>query len=215
MIKILFIHRSVGNNLIQDGDVYELMKSHDSVRLSDFNQNTGVLRDNTGNKDTDMKMPGGDTHPENYARLFSNGHSSALKTFVMNFDIVIIKSCYPNSNIKSGKELEQIKEYYTSITKFFVKANKKLLILTSPPLSPTSTNPENATRARQLALWLSDQSFGVNIDVFDFFDLLAAQDNMLRKAFRRLIWLDNHPNKKASMEIAPKLVNQIVQKVRA
>lgn len=45
MKKILFLHRSVGENLINDGKMYELIAAHGDVELSDFNQNTRVLRD--------------------------------------------------------------------------------------------------------------------------------------------------------------------------
>ncbi len=210
-MKVLFIHRSVGNNLIQDGELYELLKAHDNIQFSDFNQNTGVLCDTVGKEDTNMKMPGGDTHPENYAELFKDDHNSALKTFAMEFDQVIIKSCYPNSNIKTGEELEMIKEHYKSIASFFVNNNKQLLILTSPPLRPTSTTTENAARARQLAIWLTEQSLGKTVEVFDFYDRLTGKDNMLRKEFRRLIWLDNHPNKKASKIIAPELAELLLK----
>lgn len=206
--KIFFLHRSVGDNLIIDGNLHELLKSKD-IEFSDFNQNTQILRDSGGSRKTNLQMPGSDTHPKNYAELFSDENSSELLYLALSFDFVLIKSCYPNSNIKSDDELRQIKQYYQSIFDFFKSRRKKLVLLTSPPLRPTSTSKENAARAKQLASWLTNANFGSSISIFDFFNLLSDNDGYLKKEYRRLIWLDNHPNKKASENITPKLLHSL------
>ncbi len=175
--------------------------------LCDFNQNTGALRDDSGTKKTSYDMPGGDTHPSNYAELFSDGYTSEFKDFVMSHDVVVVKSCYPNSNIKNDTQLEKIKREYDTIAGFFGdNPEKKLVIMTSPPLRPTSTTSANAARARQLADWLKNTEFPKNVSIFDFFHLLASSDNYLKREYRRLIWLDNHPNQKASKDIAGNLL---------
>ncbi|MCA9328136.1 hypothetical protein KC959_00030, partial [Candidatus Saccharibacteria bacterium] len=85
------------------------------------------------------------------------------------------------------------------------------IILTSPPLRPTSTSKENAARAKELASWLRRENFGNYVSVFDFFSLLSDDDGCLKKDYRRLIWLDNHPNKRAAKDIAPRFVEAITQ----
>lgn len=216
MKKILFLHRSVGNNLVKDGDVYSLIATHPDIEFSDFNQNTSVLRDQHGAHKTDMAMPGGNTKPHDFAALFRDDYQSPLKDFVMGFDVIVIKSCYPNSNIKSTDELHEIQNYYRSIAQFFSRhTDKQLIILTSPPLVPLRTNSANATRARELAYWLSHTKLGTNVSVFNLFDELAsdssAQANMLRREYRRLLPFDSHPNKLASQTIAPKFVEFIIK----
>lgn len=208
-MKVLFIHRSVGNNLIMNGGLYKLLSEHSSIVFSDFNQNTSTLRDASGQQVVDMKMPGDDTPPENYAELFSDEHNSALKEYALNFDKVVIKSCYPNSDIKSEEQLEGIKHSYLSVAGFFKNEDAKLMIVTSPPLRPTSTTPDNATRARGLAEWLVAYKFEGNVEVFDLYNELASVDNVLRREYRRLIWLDNHPNKKACVATAKLLANSL------
>lgn len=200
-MRVLFIHRSVGNNLIAQGRLYELIDG--DTELCDFNQNTGVLRTKLGSEQTALKMPGGDTHPSNYAELFSD-KSSDMLDFVMNHDVVAIKSCYPNSNIKSDEELERIKNHYEAIASFFLShPEKRLIIFTSPPLQPLKTNTSNTARAMQLANWLTKGNLGNNVQVFDFFSLLADKKGYLKREYRRLIPFDSHPNKKANTTIAP------------
>lgn len=155
-------------------------------------------------------MPGSDTHPSNYTELFSDGYTSEFKDFVMSHDVVVIKSCYPNSDIKDDTELAKIKKEYTTIAGFFGdRPEKKLIIMTSPPLRPTSTTSANAARAGQLVDWLKSTELAKNVSVFDFFHLLSGSDNYLKKEYRRFIWLDNHPNKKASDRIAQKWLKYV------
>ena len=210
MKRVIFLHRSVGENLIVEGRVYELLQQSPGIDFCDFNQNTGVLRDTNGSRRTEYEMPGSNTKPCDYAKLFSDNYSSPLKDFVMTHDVVIIKSCYPNSNIKSAEELQMIKGYYRSIAQFFAKfPDKQLVIMTSPPLIPLLTTRANAVRARELATWLSLEDLGTNSRVFNLFDLLVADSgrgaNLLRRDYRRLLPFDAHPNTYASEQITPRL----------
>ena len=216
MQSIIFFHRSVGHNLIKDGKVHELIGSTGKFAFSDYDQNTDVLTDTCGKQQKmGFLFPGGNTRPEDLSVIFSDNVAKQYKPIqdeALRHDIVIVKSCYPNSNINSAEELETIKRHYQSIFDFFVEHNKNLVVLTSPPLTPLMTRSDRANRARQLAEWLVSSKFGDNIKVFDFFNLLAApQDekcaNMLKKEYRRWLPLDSHPNAKASKEIVPKLVS--------
>lgn len=214
-MKTLFIHRSVGNNLINDSDLYNLLEAQGvDFEFSDYDNNTGILRDSKGSKKLGLKFPNDNTKPSDYAELFSasgKDNYGELFKLVMFYNTIALKSCYPNSNIKSDDELESIKANYQSIAQFFLgRPDKKLIILTSPPLRPFATSAENANRARQLADWLSTESFGPNVSVFNFFDLLASDKNVLERGYRRLVPFDNHPNKRAAQVIAPKLIEYFV-----
>ena len=212
MKKLLFIHRSVGENAIVQGDLYGKLTSFTAVlEFSDFNQNTSVYRNSKGSKTTILKMPGENTRPEDYAELFSEKPSKMLD-FVLHFDVIIIKSCYPNSNIKSQSELEQVKAYYRSICSYISgKPSKKLIILTSPPLQPLMTSKINAKRAQDLAEWLTTEKFGDTIKVFNLHKLLADYSGLLGRKYRRLFPFDSHPNKKANELIAQELTKLISQ----
>ena len=208
MSRILFIHRSVGENIIVEGRLYDLLD--DSIDFSDFNQNTSILRNKSKSNNSEFQMPGNNTHPENYAVLFSNKTTEMLN-FVMNFDIIIIKSCYPNSNIKSTFELEKIKNYYNSIFSFFSNyPEKNLIAITSPPLQPIMTKLSSAKRAKELTNWLVSLNLNSNIKIFDLFDLLADKSGRLKRQYRRFLPFDSHPNKKANVKIAKELASTMI-----
>jgi hypothetical protein len=214
--NVLFIHRSVGHNLIHDGRVYALIEATEQpFELSDYNHNTGILTSPAGIKKLNLQFPGGDTRPENYAALFTHKGSSehrGLLDLLGGYDAVVLKSCYPTSNISSEPELEAMKQQYVAITNFFVRVpTQQLVLVTSPPLRPRKTSKDNARRARELANWLSTTQYASNIHVFDLFSLLAhsenhAQANTLRKQYQRPYFWDSHPNIRASQEVAPKFV---------
>ncbi len=220
MKTVLFIHRSVGHNLIHDGSVYDLLKRRKTpFTFNDYDQNTDTLTDADGQQQAPgFTFPGGNTRPADYAEIFSEEvapHYQPIQDKALAHDIIIIKSCYPNSNIASDNELAAIKDHYQSIAAFFaLRKDKQLIILTSPPLVPLLTKKGHADRARQLATWLQNETLATNVSVFNFFDLLAAPDqgrgaNMLRRTYRRWLPVDSHPNAKASREIAPKFIDYL------
>jgi len=221
MKSVLFIHRSVGRNLLADGGVYRLMaETSRGFLLSDYDQNTDTLRsESEPPRKLGLKFPGGDTKPADYAALFdaeAEGEAKAFQDFVMGYDIIAIKSCYTASNIKSDEELEAIKNQYHVIAEFFVLHPEKLLVvLTTPPLRHFRTTPDAALRARQIATWLATERFAPNVEpnigVFNFFDLLANPDgttnpHTLYAKYCRLWPFDSHPNAAASRAVAPLFV---------
>ncbi|MDB5170955.1 MAG: hypothetical protein JWO35_649 [Candidatus Saccharibacteria bacterium] len=221
MKSVLFIHRSVGHNLIHDGNVYNLIAdSGKDFAFSDYDHNVDTLTNNKGEQHKlGFVFPGGNTTPADYAEVFSGDvHDSfkPIQNMALSYDVIAIKSCYPNSNIQSDELLEAIKQYYKSIAQFFVeRPDKQLVIITSPPLTPLMTKASAAQRARLLANWLMEADFGENVSVFNFFDLLAApsgkrHSNRLRKDYRRWLPVNSHPNAKASQSIAPLFVEHLV-----
>lgn len=216
--KVLFIHRSVGNLLIHNGHVYDLLKPYAKrILFSDYDHNYGILATANGQKKLGYVFPGKNTNPADLAELFSkpNVKTQKILDWIAGYDVVILKSCYPNSNIQGDEELAKIKGYYKQIVNYFQNTNIQLGILTSPPLRPFATKPASAKRARDLANWLSGSDFGDKVKVFNFFDLLAEKEgqrnaNMLRQAYRhKIAFFDSHPNKAANISIAPKFVEFI------
>lgn len=220
---MVFIHRSVGHHLMQDGKLRELIQATGKFSIGDYDQNTDVLTDINGTqRKMEFLFPGGNTRPEDLSVIFSDSVPSQHKSIqdeALRYDVIAVKSCYPNSNIGSSEELEKIKQHYKTICGFFMEHDKELVMLTSPPLAPLMTKHDNAARARELAIWLTSTDFGNTIKVFDFFNLLAAspgttQPNTLKKKYRRWLPVDSHPNPRASREIAPQFVDFLQTNIR-
>ncbi len=210
-MKVLFIHRSVGNNLIREGNLRSLLQKY-NFGLDDYDNNSGLLTLADGSVGhSSINIPGNNTNPDNLAAYFSRW-DELLDSYVL----IIIKSCYPNSHIRSDAELETIKSHYINIISTFTGHNKRLIIMTSPPLRPLFTNQQEARLANRLATWLATQT-SKQVSIFDFHHLLSETSGrhkgMLRRQYRRLLPYDNHPNRKANQIITPKLAEFISQTV--
>lgn len=213
--KVLFIHRSVGRNLIRDGRVYELVKPYEKhLTFSDYDHNTGVLTATATRQKLGHIFPGRNTYPSDLARLFGapTAETQPILDWIGSYDTIVLKSCYPTTKIKSDEALEELKQNYQAVAVYFHATGQQLGLLTPPPMKPRLTAPEWASRAWQLSAWLVSTDFGNNIKVFDLFDALSAKENesdanTLRKDYRRLLFFDAHPNRKASRAIAPQFVN--------
>lgn len=207
MNKVLFIHRSVGHNLIKQGNLRELLEAK-GIALDDYDNNSGILTQDDANiLNNTITIPGNNTNPDNLEKFFSE-----WPDILNSYDLIMIKSCYPNSHIRNESQLSQVMGHYSSILKSFNYHKKRLLILTTPPLRPLLTNRKEAHLSSELADWLVLES-SADIKIFDLHRLLAETDGrhvgMLKQDFRRLIPFDNHPNRKANRTIALKLAEFI------
>lgn len=203
-MRILFIHRSVGQQLINHGQLRQLLNSKD-IELDDYDNNDGILTHNDDSKDKNLiQIPGDNTNPNNLADYFSHWDS-----LLDRYDLIIIKSCYPNSHIRTPGQLEQIKKQYDQIIEAFIKHKQQLLIMTTPPLRKLFTNHQETQLADELAAGLMSRA-NEQIHVFDFRKLLTGPNGTLNRQYcHKLRLWDNHPNPKAHKFIAPKLTDYI------
>jgi hypothetical protein len=125
-----------------------------------------------------------------------------------NYNIVAFKSCFPASDIDSNKMLKEYKKVYRKPLAKIFRDNPGILfvIVTAPPLVPNNTDQANADRARAFNNWLKGAFLKKynrsnpehdNVMVFDFFDVLADDHNMLKAEYRLDQW-DSHPNKQGN-----------------
>ncbi|MBI3485696.1 hypothetical protein HY025_02000 [Candidatus Daviesbacteria bacterium] len=220
--KIIFLHHSVGANLIKEGALREHLK----LKLPDFEfwdhnynlffhkfalfNHTGLTDDKSFITKTDYAIPKNNTNPDGLAEIFSQLVTNpARNTFshLIKYDVIILKSCYPVTKISSQSQLEDYKKNYLKIRKRTDKFPNKLFILfTPPPLRSFLTKPEYARKAKEFADWLKSGQFlerRRNLKVFDLFNLLSdGITNTLRKDFCRVNPFDSHPNLAANKEIA-------------
>jgi len=225
--NVIFLHHSTGLALITEGNVRPLLTEL-GYRFWDHGYNhEGLVRPDGTPARASYRIPGnrgqGNTDVDGLVELFtqpvtdppSNAFSRLLR-----HEVIAFKSCFPNSAIKSDEMQEQFQAWYLEIRDVVDQHPDRIFILvTSPPLHPLATNPDEAARARAVADWLKSDEYlegHPNLFVFGFFDLLADPDtNMLSARYQ--IDPDNpdsHPNRLANETIGPLFVKFIDEAVQ-
>jgi hypothetical protein len=216
--NIVFLHQSVGANLIEQGSVREQFAAA-GYSFWDQGYNVNQLRDANGRQTGyAYHVRDNNTYPDGLVDIFSQPlFPLPINTLsgLMQHEVIAFKSCYPASNISSDSELEQRKAWYVTMRDFMDQhPDKVFIVLTQPPINPVNTGPEEARRARQLANWLKSDEFlkgHPNVATYDLFDRLAERDaqrpdfNMLREDYRE--GTDSHPTAVANQAIGPEFVD--------
>jgi hypothetical protein len=227
-IRALFLHHSVGRHLVREGKVRERLASRSSepcVKLWDHDYNKIGLTNEDGDIcGCSFPMPEDNTNPDGFLRLFTSELSDVEESLrkVLDFDIIVMKSCYPNSAIRSEQALEGLMLCYRKLFENLqTRADCQFVLLTTPPLVPMRTNRRQACRAMKLAGWLAElpQDLAIaNIEVMDLFSHLAEETGsragILRAEYRRRIPLDAHPNTKANKIVGPLFVDALIRAAR-
>ncbi|MBP1625726.1 MAG: uncharacterized protein H6Q00_201 [Holophagaceae bacterium] len=228
---IFFLHHSVGEALIREGDLRQALAARGySLWDHGYNQ-VGLTRPDGSRARATYEIPdlsptqggGGNTDPEGLALLFTQPpHPTPDNAWsrILQHPVIIFKSCFPNNAIRDDATLEQRKLLYCQIRDIVNRHYDKLFILmTTPPLHPKATAPGEARRAQSLAAWLSSDNWRKdckNLFVFDFYSLLAdPSTGMLRTDYQdNPTSDDSHPNKAANRAVAPLLADFIDRSVR-
>jgi hypothetical protein len=222
--NIIFLHHSVGQNMIAQGSVRELL-AQEGYRFWDHDYNWPGLSDAAGKLvGYNYNIPGDNTDPDGLIGIFSQPlFDLPLNTLsgLMQHEVIAFKSCFPASAIASDEQLAQHQAWYLEIRNFMDQHPEKMfLVITQPPLNPAETSAGAATRARAFANWLkSDMFLGErrNVATFDLFDLLAennlqaADANMLRQDYRQ--GGDSHPTQAANAIVGPQFAEFIINAV--
>ena len=223
---IIFLHHSVGHNLITQGGVREsFTKAGYNFWNHDYND-PGLAGPSGQLVGYSYNVPDDNTDIDGLARIFKQRvYPLPLNTLsgLLQHEVIIFKSCFPNSNIASDDQMVQDKALYLEIRDVMDKHPDKIFIVeTTPPLNPAETNLETAVRARSMANWLKSDEYLMghpNIFTFDFFSYLAEEDpsspqsNMLKKAYHN--GTDSHPNLLANETIGPKFVQFVIESIQS
>jgi hypothetical protein len=140
---------------------------------------------------------------------------------LLQHEVLIVKSCFPNSAIEDEAMLQRFKTWYLEMRAVIDQQPERIfIIVTSPPLHPLATSPDQAARARAVADWLKSDTYLAgheNLYVFDFFDLLADPATHMLRAEYQLDpqKADSHPNRRANEAIGPQFVAFVDQAVKA
>jgi hypothetical protein len=225
--NVIFLHHSTGHALIAEGNVRPLL-SELGYQFWDHDYNhVGLARPDGALARASYRIPGmrgrGNTDVDGLAKLFSqpvtDPPSNAFSRLLQH-EVVIFKSCFPNSAVKSDEMQEQFQTWYLQMRDVMDQhPDRMFIVVTSPPLHPQQTNSDEAGRARAIANWLKSDAYLAghpNVFTFDFYDLLADPSaNTLRSEYQ----LDreepnSHPNRLANETIGPLFVEFVDEAVQ-
>jgi hypothetical protein len=219
--RMVFLHHSVGLEILNEGGLKDLLaEAGVAVRSATYGDQIGAMTDIRDwlpkfRNDFD-RILGFKSHTDIY---YDDGTTN---------DIIMFKSCFPNSDISSegtgegdpaGRErsIVNYKAIFAGLREEMAKAPDKMFIyMTAPPLVPESTSAENASRARQFNAWVvneylpsyTDETGVSNLFVFDLFGLLADEEGYLKSDFRKERHGDSHPNAAANRLVAGEFMRQ-------
>ncbi len=219
---IIFLHHSIGEGLIVEGHIRQQLTEL-GYEFYDHGYNSDGLRLADGSyAGYNFNVPDDNTDPDGLAAIFAQPlHDPPDNTFsyLMQYDVIIFKSCYPASEIWDDQMLADYMRYYLQMRDVMDRYPDHLFIpMTTPPNVPENSLPENAARARYFARWLTSSEYldgHQNIAVFDLFDALAGEDNFLRPEYRPNWPNDAHPNSLANQEVGAQIVEFVDNAIRA
>lgn len=222
--NVVFLHKSVGKNLIEEGGVRERLAAA-GYQLWDQGYNWQGLHNPEGQRTGyAYTLPDDNSEPSGLKQLFTQpvyGLPLNALSGLLQHEVIIFKSCFPASHIADELQLEQHKEWYREIRDTMDRHPGKLfVVVTQPPLNPRETDAAIAARARIFANWLKSEEFlkgHPNVVTYDLFDQLAERDpqrsdfNMLRQSYRE--GGDSHPTRIANEAIGPQFADFVIDAI--
>ena len=238
IVKLIFIHHSTGENWLTDGygDLGEML-GENNYFVSDTNYGWGPngIGDRTDIPDW-LEWFSGDQTDIYMQALFNEGEQNANYSRPLpdpggENEIIIFKSCFPNSDLEGNPDdpptsdgwlsVGHAKYVYNEILSYFGQHPEKLfVVITAPPLSDRG----NAANARAFNLWLvndwlseNDYSYH-NVAVFDFYNVLTGKDGhhtfengeevhqVASKDTLHYPSGDDHPSKKGSQKATDEFI---------
>ena len=241
VVKLIFIHHSTGENWLRDeyGNLGRRL-GENNYFVSDTNYGWGpdAIGDRTDIPNWTEWFRSENTPVYMDALFNESGQNSSYARWLEDpggeNQIVIFKSCFPNSALEGSPddppgEHEELsvsgaKYVYTHILGYFAtRPDKLFVVISAPPLSDPSY-AENARAFNQWLMndWLADNNYTLpNVVVFDFYNLLTDQNAHHRISQGQVEYIrgssdtlhypseDDHPSsagsQKASDEFVPLL----------
>lgn len=204
-MKVLFIHRSVGQNILEDS---KLRYKFDGIRLYDIYANKCRFTNSEGViEEAPFPIEEGKTEPEDLADFFQNAEAKGYEQALREFDCVILKSCYTANSLKSDKHMQSQVEAYIVIKEYIENhPDQHFIVCTTPPRIQICTTAKAVNRAKTMQNWILENFEPLpNTDVLDIFGMLTSDRGVLDKKYRRFAFYDQHPNRAGSLAIAAEL----------
>jgi hypothetical protein len=183
----LFIHHSVGRQIIQEGGLRQkLLAGVPSLELWDHDYNKPGLSDGSGlAQGTSFPIPGDNTDPDGLLAILRGiaaGESWAERATTC--DVLMLKSCFPNNKIRSDLAADALKVVYQEMRDVAMALPQAVLLVSSPPLVFEATRPGQAARAADLAAWLGSHWTGPRLGYANIFETLTYRSGPARGTLR-------------------------------
>lgn len=150
-----------------------------------------------------------------------------LEILTKEYDIIILKHCFPVSKIKEDtgnpdinseeKRIENYKLQYEALkNKMKEFYNTKFILWTGPALVEKSTTPDEARRAEKFSMWVRDEwnDSDDNIFIWDFRTIETNGGLYLPDEYSIRLG-DSHPNDKVTNIASKLLVNRIIDVIES
>jgi hypothetical protein len=199
MTTALFIHHSVGGQIIRQGGLRQkLSQAMSSLELWDHHYNEIGLCDASGSSlGTSFPIPGDNTDPGGLLAILAGvaaGEPWAARA--RTFDVLILKSCFPNNAVRTGAAALSLKQTYQQMREVALSLAQAVVLVSSPPLVLEATSPDQAARATDIAAWLGEHWTGPRLGYANIFDTLTYHSGpargTLRLGYRRMRPRDSH-----------------------
>ena len=213
-VKLIFIHHSCGQNWLAD--------EHGKLGLA-LEQNNYFVSDTYYGWGPDSI--GDRTDILNWTEWFRGPNSERYLTALYNEsgqtsyfsrglpdpggenEIILFKSCYPNSNLKGrpndsakpGSDLtvSNAKFIYNDLLNYFItRPDKLFVVITAPPvLDPQYADNARAFNTWLVQDWLAENNYPLNnVAVFDFYNVLTHPDNHHQFTGQEIEYVTSHGN---------------------
>ena len=199
MTTALFIHHSVGQQIIHDGGLRQKLSADiASLEFWDHDYNQLGLSNAAGSPlGISFPIPGDNTDPDGLLTILRGieaGEPWAEHT--RTFDVLMLKSCFPNNAIHSDAATTSLKGLYQQMREVAMALPQAVLLMSSPPLVLEATRPDQAARAADIAAWLGSHWTGPRLGYANIFDTLTYHcgpaRGTLRLRYRRKRPRDSH-----------------------
>jgi len=183
----LFIHHSVGRQIIQEGGLRQkLSAAVPSLQLWDHDYNEPGLSDGSGSPlGRSFPIPGDNTDPDGLLAILRGIEAGEpWAEDAKTFDVLILKSCFPNNNIHSDAAATSLRALYQEMREVALALPLAVLLVASPPLVLEATLPGQKARAADLAAWLGSHWTGPRLAYANIFETLSYRSGPARGTLR-------------------------------
>lgn len=216
--RVLFLHRSVGGNLIRNGavdmyDVLSQLNAEHGTELEFWHHFCGTApwwnRYYDGDDQEVLPRFASALYeqpfvtPERYKKIFCDPEPqyAAVRDSIDNYRVVLFKSGYDNTVAYADTDADLWRGYYRAMKEsaIFTDPTRRIIVLGFPPTREGmgSYTQVEADSSRAFNTWLCGSYVADRDNMFAFplFDRLAGDDNWLRDEYELVDYPNNaHPN---------------------